>query len=57
MLDVFSDLFIYIFDNLQTRFASELAAINEQHPFEPLQVTALADDAMTPKLEGQGSRG
>lgn len=38
MLDVFSDLFIYIFDNLQSRFAKELEAINKQHPFEPLQV-------------------
>lgn len=37
VLEVFSDLFIYIFDNLTARYAKELAVINEQHPFEPLQ--------------------
>uniref|UniRef100_K3WZ39 aspartate--tRNA ligase n=1 Tax=Globisporangium ultimum (strain ATCC 200006 / CBS 805.95 / DAOM BR144) TaxID=431595 RepID=K3WZ39_GLOUD len=37
VLDVFSDLFIYIFDNLTARFSKELAAINEQFPFEPLK--------------------
>ncbi|DAZ93209.1 TPA: hypothetical protein N0F65_001561 [Lagenidium giganteum] len=37
VLDVFSDLFIYIFDNLAERYADELAVINEQHPFEPLK--------------------
>ena len=41
VLDVFSDLFIYIFDNLNARFGTELEAINKQHPFEPLQVRAL----------------
>jgi aspartyl-tRNA synthetase len=30
VLDVFSDLFIYIFDNLKTRYAKELEIINEQ---------------------------
>lgn len=37
VLDVFSDLFIYIFDHLNAEFAKELAIINEQHPFEPLK--------------------
>ncbi|RLN14318.1 hypothetical protein BBJ28_00012119 [Nothophytophthora sp. Chile5] len=37
VLEVFSDLFIYIFDGLQERYSKELAIINEQHPFEPLK--------------------
>ncbi|TDH73539.1 hypothetical protein CCR75_000006 [Bremia lactucae] len=37
VLEVFSDLFIYIFDGLNQRYAKELSIINEQHPFEPLQ--------------------
>ncbi|TMW66526.1 hypothetical protein Poli38472_004291 [Pythium oligandrum] len=37
VLEVFSDLFIYIFDNLESQYARELAIINEQHPFEPLK--------------------
>ncbi len=37
VLQLFSDLFIHIFDNLPLRYGSELAAINAQHPFEPLQ--------------------
>ncbi|KAI9921651.1 hypothetical protein PsorP6_000116 [Peronosclerospora sorghi] len=37
ILEVFSDLFIYIFDGLKERYAKELAIINEQHPFEPLK--------------------
>ncbi|ETW06015.1 aspartate-tRNA(Asn) ligase, variant 2 [Aphanomyces invadans] len=36
-LDVFSELFIYVFDNLNARFKRELDIINEQHPFEPLK--------------------
>lgn len=37
MLELFSDLFIYIFDQLPVRYGNELAAVNAQHPFEPLQ--------------------
>nr|CCA27311.1 aspartyltRNA synthetase putative [Albugo laibachii Nc14] len=37
VVQLFSDLFIYIFDNLTARFADELAAVNKQHPFEPLK--------------------
>lgn len=37
MLELFSNLFIHIFDNLTVRYANELAAVNAQHPFEPLQ--------------------
>ncbi|KAF0699512.1 Aste57867_9934 [Aphanomyces stellatus] len=36
-LDIFSELFIYVFDNLNSRFKRELDIINEQHPFEPLK--------------------
>ncbi|CAK4080821.1 unnamed protein product [Aphanomyces euteiches] len=36
-LDVFSELFIYVFDNLNSRFKRELEIINKQHPFEPLK--------------------
>mmetsp|Transcript_44943 Transcript_44943/g.65697 ORF Transcript_44943/g.65697 Transcript_44943/m.65697 type:complete len:576 (+) Transcript_44943:32-1759(+) len=37
VLEVFSELFIFIFDGLNERYSAELAAVNEQHPFEPLQ--------------------
>jgi aspartyl-tRNA synthetase len=37
VLDVFSDLFIYIFDGLATKFRKELEAVRAQHPFEDLQ--------------------
>jgi aspartyl-tRNA synthetase len=37
VLEVFSDLFIFIFDNLAAQYKRELAIINEQHPFEPLK--------------------
>jgi len=36
VLDLFGQLFNYIFEGLNTRFAKELATINTQHPFEPL---------------------
>jgi len=36
-LEVFSDLFIYIFDGLNERFGKELEAVNGQHPFEPIK--------------------
>lgn len=38
VLDVFSDLFIYIFDELKKRFPRELEAVRAQHPFEDLKV-------------------
>ena len=37
VLDVFSDLFIYIFDGLKERCKAELERVREQHPFEDLQ--------------------
>ncbi|KAI9998681.1 hypothetical protein PInf_003270 [Phytophthora infestans] len=37
VLEVFSDLYIYIFDGLKERYANELATINNQYPFEPLK--------------------
>lgn len=37
VLDVFSDLFIYIFDQLNAQHAKELEVINAQHGFEPLK--------------------
>jgi aspartyl-tRNA synthetase len=39
VLDVFSDLFIHIFDELNAKFQTELAAIGQQYPFEPLKVS------------------
>ena len=37
VLDVFSDLFIYIFDGINERCKPELERIREQHPFEDLK--------------------
>ena len=36
VLDVVSELFNYIFDNLNERFKDELNTINNQYPFEPI---------------------
>lgn len=38
ILDVLSDLFIFIFEGLEKRFHKELAAVNEQYPFEPFKI-------------------
>ena len=37
VLDVFSDLFIHIFDGLNKKCKIELEAVREQHPFEDLK--------------------
>jgi len=37
VLDVFSDLFVYIFDGINERCKPELERIREQHPFEDLK--------------------
>ena len=37
VLDVFSDLFIHIFDGLNERCKNELERVREQHPFEDLK--------------------
>jgi len=37
VLDMFGRLFNFIFENLNSRFAAELAAVQAQHPFEPLR--------------------
>lgn len=37
VLDLFSELFIYIFDSLNKYFKRELEAVRAQHPFEDLQ--------------------
>eukprot|EP00592_Proboscia_alata_P006917 CAMPEP_0194360086 /NCGR_PEP_ID=MMETSP0174-20130528/7386_1 /TAXON_ID=216777 /ORGANISM="Proboscia alata, Strain PI-D3" /LENGTH=613 /DNA_ID=CAMNT_0039131371 /DNA_START=79 /DNA_END=1920 /DNA_ORIENTATION=- len=37
VLQVFSDLFIHIFDGLNTRCAAEIERVREQHPFEDLK--------------------
>lgn len=37
VLDLFSDLFIHIFDGLNKRCKRELEAVREQHPFEDLK--------------------
>lgn len=39
VLDVFSELFVYIFDGLNQRFRAEIEAVRAQHPFEDLQYT------------------
>ena len=39
VLDVFSDLFIFIFDGLNARFRAEIEAVRAQHPFEDLKYT------------------
>jgi nondiscriminating aspartyl-tRNA synthetase len=39
VLDVFSDMFIYIFDGLNSRYRAELEAVRAQHPFEDLRYT------------------
>lgn len=37
ILDVFSELFIYIFDGINDRCKNELDCVREQHPFEDLK--------------------
>lgn len=37
IMDVIGDLFSYIFENLEKRFAREIEAIREQYPFEPFK--------------------
>lgn len=37
VLEVFSDLFIYIFDGIKNKCKNELERIREQHPFEDLK--------------------
>ena len=37
VMDVFSDLFIYIFDGLNERCKPEIERVREQHPFEDLR--------------------
>lgn len=37
ILDVLSDLFVYIFEGLEKRFGKELAAVCDQYPFEPFK--------------------
>ena len=42
VLDVFSDLFIFIFDELNKRCKPEIEAVRAQYPFEDLKVRAVA---------------
>lgn len=37
VLDVLGELFVYMFDGLNSRYSEELKVINEQHPFKPLR--------------------
>ena len=37
VMEMIGDLFNYMFKGLETRWADELAVINEQYPFEPFQ--------------------
>ena len=39
VLDVFSEMFIFIFDGLNARFKTEIEAVRAQHPFEDLRYT------------------
>lgn len=38
VLDMFSKMFIFIFDNLKKRYGRELEAVRRQYPFEDLEV-------------------
>jgi aspartyl/asparaginyl-tRNA synthetase len=35
ILDILADMLVHIFKGLETKFAKELAVVNEQYPFEP----------------------
>lgn len=37
VLDVLSDLFVYICKGLEEKYAKELAVVSEQYPFEPFK--------------------
>lgn len=37
ILDILADMLVHIFKGLETRFAKELAVVNEQYPFEPFK--------------------
>jgi len=39
VLDVVGGLFYYIFDGISTRYANEMAIVNNQYPFEPLKLS------------------
>jgi aspartyl/asparaginyl-tRNA synthetase len=39
LLELLEDLFSYIFEGLETRYAKELIAVNEQFEFEPFKNT------------------
>ncbi len=38
LLDMFADLFVYIFKGIEEKYKKELAAINTQFPFEPFKI-------------------
>ncbi|KAJ2826405.1 aspartate--tRNA ligase dps1, partial [Coemansia sp. 'formosensis'] len=38
VMNMIGDMFIYIFKNLETRWADELATVRKQYPSEPIQV-------------------
>jgi aspartyl/asparaginyl-tRNA synthetase len=42
ILDILSDLFIYIFKGLEERYPKELATVNEQYPFESFKFNSPA---------------
>ena len=41
VLDLFSELFIFIFEQLKARYPREIEAVRAQHPFEDLVVRGL----------------
>ena len=40
LLDIMSNLFVFIFEGIEKRYKRECAAINEQFPFEPFKFPA-----------------
>lgn len=39
ILDILSEMFVYIFKGLETRYQKELSVINNQYPFTPFKCT------------------
>lgn len=37
VMDIINRLFVFMFDSLQSKWSSQLAAVNQQYPFPPLQ--------------------
>lgn len=55
VLDVFGELFVYIFDGLNERCKAEQAIIQKQYPFEPLKVSSARAPARSASLRLAGA--